>query len=115
MVSRFLAALVMCGSSLVWADCTAPGNAPVLPDGATASEADMLNGQAAVKDFVTETEEFLNCLDEQRAALMKNKKAKPDPGAEEATLLQYNAAVEKMQRIADAFNEQIRAFRSQGQ
>lgn len=115
MVSRFLAALLISGSSLAWADCTAPGNAPALPDGATASEADMLDGQAAVRDFVTETEEFLNCLDEQRAALVKNQKSKPDPAIEEATLLQYNAAVDEMQRVADAFNEQIRAFRSKGQ
>jgi len=116
MIRRFIAAAVVTAFTLpAFGDCPTPGAAPVLPDGASATEADMLEGQAAVKDFVSETEEFLNCLDREREALAKDRKTKIDPAVEEATLVKYNTAVDEMQRIADGFNEQIRAYRSQKQ
>jgi hypothetical protein len=116
MIRRFVAAAAFAVFALpAFSDCQAPSAAPQLPDGATASEADMLAGQAAVKDFVAETEEFLNCLDGAREALAKNKDMKPDLAAEEAALLKYNAAVDAMQRVADGFNEEIRAYRAQNQ
>ncbi len=74
------------------AECPAdfPANKPVVPNGATASEADMLAAKKAVESFVAEGEAYLAC-------------------SNLITVL-HNRKVEKLNRAAAAFNEEAARF-----
>lgn len=111
-----LAAAILFASPLALA-CDYPPRA-VLPDGITASKEDMLAGQKSVKAFMASMEEYLACIDiEEKAAVA----ALVDPEDSElasrkaAIDKKYNAAVDDMELVAARFNEQVRAYKAQGQ
>ena len=100
---------VVCGLLLATgasAACDFPGNVQV-PDGSVASEAEMIAGQSAVKQFMANVEGYLVCLDEEAAALG------PDITEDEIRIrdMRHNAAVDEMEKLAANFNAQIRAFK----
>lgn len=82
------------------ADC-ALGDPPALPDGKSASEADMTAASQAVKKFMAETQEYMQCLEFE---------GKGRPGGNWTK--KYNDAVEQMEKIASNFNKELRAFKS---
>jgi peptidyl-prolyl cis-trans isomerase A (cyclophilin A) len=78
---------------------------PDLPEGRSASLEDMTAAQAAVRSYIASSEVYLDCLTEviDRESL--------DDGQEVATVAAHNEVIERMERIAEAFNRQLRAFR----
>ncbi|HYE48777.1 MAG TPA: hypothetical protein VEB20_04255 [Azospirillaceae bacterium] len=82
------------------ADC-ALGDPPAVPEGASATEAQMTETSGAVKKFMAETQEYLSCLEFE---------GKGKPGG--AWTKKYNDAVEQMEKLASDFNKQLRAFKS---
>lgn len=82
------------------ADCvlSAP---PVIPDGATAPEADMVAAQQALRTYVTETQEYLACLENENRGR-----------AGRDWTRDYNEASSQMEKLASDFNKQLRAFKS---
>ncbi len=79
-----------------------------LPDGATASTEQMVDGQRAVKDYIAQGEAFLACMEE-------SEKANGETLSEEQKLENveiYNSVVDKMQMLAQNFNEQIKAYKA---
>lgn len=74
---------------------------PVLPNGATAQEAEMIAAQQAVKAYVAETQEFLSCLEFE---------GRGRSGGDWTR--RYNDASTRMERLAAEFNKQLRAFKS---
>ena len=94
------------------ADCAFPKAPATIPDGKTASEAEMLAAMNAFKAYNEEVTAFGACLDEE-----VNSK-----GAGSAQLMQLktmktkklNAAVEELQAKAKLFNEQVRIFKARG-
>ena len=99
--------LLLLVSPLVAAECSPP-TAPSLPDGAVSDLQTMVDGQAAVKTYVSSTEAFLACLDEEEAAAGDEEAAE----AKMARLERYNAAVDEMESVANTFNEEIREFKA---
>lgn len=93
-----LAALGFVGSA--HAECTLK-DAPTLPDGATAVEADMVKAQQSVKAYVAETQEYLACLEFE---------GKGRSGGDWTK--KYNDASTRMEKLAAEFNKQLRAFKS---
>jgi hypothetical protein len=99
------------------AECTRP-DAPVLPDGATASMEQMLEGQKAVKAFQTANMAYMGCLEEA----FKQAKAASETGtdeAKEAAMAEYtagvdayNAAVAQEEEVAGQFNTEIREYKA---
>lgn len=90
-----------------FAACVSPGEVTV-PDGSQASMEEMLEAQAAVKSYMTDMEDYLKCLDDESATL-------GDTRTEEqrtAHAQQHNSAVDAMERVANSFNEQIRAYKA---
>jgi peptidyl-prolyl cis-trans isomerase A (cyclophilin A) len=82
-----------------------PPEAPIPPDGATATIEDMLAGQDRAKEFVAAAELYLACLakvidDPDRAVADRS-----------AATAEHNRTVGAMERTAAAFNEQIRRFK----
>jgi hypothetical protein len=68
-----------------------------VPNGASASIDEMKGAQEAVKKFLVDTDDFLKCLDFSHAADADTK---------------HNKAVDQMQKLASAFNDQLKAFKS---
>ncbi len=92
------------------ADCSYPKPPAMMPDGKTASEAEMLAAMQAFKSYNEEVSAFGACLDQEtktRAAgtaqLMQLKTLQ---------MKKHNAAVDELQTKAKLFNEQVRLYKS---
>ncbi|KPF84760.1 hypothetical protein IP70_14625 [alpha proteobacterium AAP38] len=88
--------------------CTRPQMPGKLPDGKTATEAEMRDAQVAVKTYVTQSEAFNACLDK----LVKVSLNKISAREYLALIQQYDLTVTAMQIFAERFNVQLRAFRA---
>jgi len=102
-----LAAVLLLTSSMVFADCTRPA-APELPDGGTSDLQAMVEGQKAVKAYVSGTEAYLDCLTAEGAEAG----AEADPEEVAARVEMHNAAVDEMEVVASEFNEEIREYKA---
>ena len=93
--------------SNAFAECNPPGQIRI-PDGSTATSEEMVNGQKQVKAYMAEMEAYLQCMDDESAAL-------GDAETDEQKRIhieKHNAAVEEMEAIAASFNEQVRAYKA---
>jgi hypothetical protein len=108
---RLLPAFLLLAAGLVpaaQAACEYPGD-PKLPDGKTATEADMNAAATAVKKYVADMEAYANCLDAEFAALPLEQQT---PEAKSLVNKRFNAAEDAKVAAANAFNEQLRAFKA---
>jgi len=93
-----------------FAACVSPDEVSV-PDGSQASMEEMLAAQQAVKSYMAGMEDYLKCLDDESQSM-------GDTQSDEqrlAQVQQHNSAVDAMERIANSFNEQIRAYKALNQ
>lgn len=108
----FAAAASLFLSATAFANCQYPEKSTV-PNGATATEKEMIEGQRGVKKFMADMDVYLACLDEQSKA---EASAEEDPKAaqQKASIAakKHNAAIDDMEQLAAAFNEQVRAFKT---
>ena len=84
------------------------------PDGATASKEEMIAGQKAVKNYMAKMEEYLACIEaEEAAAVLQAGELDDDTKRRRNEIFngKYNGAVEEMNRVAEEFNIQVRAFK----
>ncbi|MBN8280172.1 MAG: hypothetical protein J0M16_06160 [Gammaproteobacteria bacterium] len=114
--SSLLAIAVLALSSLALSSLASPARAACeypsqvkLPDGASATEADMAAAATAVKKYVADIEAYANCLDAEFAALPAEQQT---PEAKDLVTKRFNAAEEAKVAAATAFNEQLRAFKA---
>lgn len=111
--SRFLAALALATLSVAaQADCAYPKAPASIPDGKTASEAEMVSAMNAFKTYDAEVKAFGACLDDET----KQKAAGTAQLMQLKTMQskKLNAAVEELQSKAKEFNEQVRVFKARG-
>ncbi len=97
-------------TNLVLAECARP-TAPQLPDGGSSDLETMVEGQKAVKAYVAETEAYLDCLNEEGAAAAEEE----TPEEQHARIELHNQAVDDMDAVAAAFNEEIREYKAKSQ
>jgi len=92
------------------AECPYPKAPTAMPDGKTASEAEMLDAMRAFKAYNDEVNAFGSCLDEET----KNKAAGTAQLMQLKTLQmkKHNAAVDELQSKAKLFNEQVRIYKA---
>jgi len=84
-----------------------------LPDGATATEAEMIEGQKAVKKFMADMDVYLECLDtEKTEAAVEGEDPEITAQREAITVKRHNAGVDELERLAADFNEQVRAYKN---
>ncbi|WP_119677303.1 hypothetical protein [Indioceanicola profundi] len=100
--TALLAAALFIAPATAMAECTL-SSAPQIPDGASATDAEMVAAQQAVKSYLTETQEFLGCLEAESRGRTTSDFTK-----------RYNEASERMEKLAADFNKQLRAFKSRG-
>jgi multidrug resistance efflux pump len=75
------------------------GDPPEMPDGATASEAQMADAVRAVKGYIAATEEYQACL------TAEGRRGKMD-------IDNYNKSTDRMEKLAANFNRQLKAYKS---
>jgi hypothetical protein len=105
--------LLFCGST-AWADCTFPKAPESIPDGKTATEAEMITAMTGFKQFNTDVTDYLSCLEKETSD-----KISSAGGATSAVIQiksmqskKHNAALADLKELAGKFNEQVRVFKS---
>ena len=94
--------------------CDYPARASV-PDGATATKEDMIAGQTSVKEYMAKMEEYLSCIEAEEAAAtlaLGDVDEETTRRRNEIFNGKYNGAVEEMNRVAEEFNMQVRAYKT---
>jgi hypothetical protein len=101
-------------ASPVHAACTYPTAPAKIPDGATATLAEMVAAQKAVKQFDEQINAYTACIKLEEDAQLKGDKltAEQKKAIEAQQAQKNNAAVDEDQALADRFNEQIRIFKA---
>ena len=102
----FLSIVLATTAQLGFAACERPAT-PTLPNGSTASQVQMIAGQQAVKEFISSSEAYLECLT-QAAKDAVSTDSKAD---QQARLNDYNLSVEAMQTVASDFNQAIKTWK----
>lgn len=97
------AAVAMLTSLPAFADCTLPPAPSKIPDGATASEQEMIAAMNTLKEYNGDVSAYLKCLDYE---VKQNRMAASVRDAKN------NSAVTELQAVADKFNQQVRVFKS---
>lgn len=114
-IQKLAAALVLAGALLapglvVGAGCEYP-QAPAVPNGEIADEAQMREAQKSVRAYLADAEAYLACLE-----AMENDPEQPLPERQaEINVARHNAAVDEMHRVTDAYNIAVRTFKARQQ
>jgi hypothetical protein len=120
-MKSLLAAVAVAATVLApaaYADCTYPPAPSHIPDGNTATMAEMLAGQKAVQSYNQEMMAYLSCIKlerDSRVAQAGDKLTKQQKQELEAIEIQKNnAAVDQLHAVADQFNAQVKIFKAKG-
>jgi hypothetical protein len=109
-------ALAMLLAGAASAECTYPRAPATTPDGATATQDEMVAGMKAVKEYNGQVTAYLSCLDQEMATRIEA--AGPDAPADQIEQIKaihtkrHNAAVEELEQHAARFNEQVKTFKN---
>jgi outer membrane protein TolC len=111
---------VLMGASLAapaHADCIYPkAPAEALPNGATATEQEMVAAMKGLKVYNDAVTAYLSCLDVETSSRIAE--AGPDTTADQVKQIRaleekkHNAAVDELQSRAEEFNKQVRAYKT---
>ena len=97
--------------------CDYPQRAGV-PDGATATKEEMINGQRDVKSYMAAMEEYLSCIESAEQETVAGKGDLDEDARQQRIAMfnkKYNAAVDEMNLVAAEFNIQVRAYKERNQ
>ena len=118
-MKSLLAAVAIAAAVLApaaYADCSYPPAPTQIPDGNTATLAQMLAAQKVVAAYNEQMNAYLSCIQLERdsrvaqagAQLTKQQKQE----LEAIEIQKHNAAVDQLHSVADRFNAQVRVFKS---
>jgi hypothetical protein len=100
----------------VYAECPYPQAPTKIPDGATATLQEMVDGQKAINAYQKAINDYTACidkeLDEQIAKGGDKLKPEQKSDMQRVEAQKHNAAVDQLQAIADRFNEQVKVFKA---
>jgi hypothetical protein len=98
------------------ADCVAPNNEVKIPDGSKATKDEMLAAQHAIRENDAAVKQYAECLKAEQDAKLAagGDKMKDEDKLKIATdyANRQNAQVEKLQKLADQFNVELRAYKA---
>ena len=116
---RILSSILLTGllsAGLAQAECIYPKAPGSIPDGATATEQEMIDGMKAVKEYNAQVTAYLRCLDMEMQARIDaaGAEAPPDQIAQIKAIQakRHNAAVEELESHANRFNEQVKLYKA---
>jgi hypothetical protein len=104
--ASLITAFCLLFSAAASANCDFPGSVEV-PDGGTASEAELVASQAAIKQYMASAEEYIACLDAEAEAIG------PEITEDQVRIrdMRHDSAVDEMEKLAAEFNAQVRAYK----
>jgi hypothetical protein len=85
------------------ADCVLPPPPSKIPDGANASQQEMVTAMQTLKEYDGDVNVYLKCLEFE---------SRQNRLPADLRDLKHDAAVGQLQEIADKFNQQVRVFKS---
>jgi 3-keto-L-gulonate-6-phosphate decarboxylase len=96
------------------ADCTYPKQPDSVPDGKTASEAEMVSAMTTFKQYNADVTSYLACLDSETSDKIR------EAGGATSAIMQiksmqskkHNSAVDELTAVTGKFNEQVRTFKA---
>jgi hypothetical protein len=97
--------------------CQYPSRPDTLPNGATASKEEMIEGVKTINTYQTAMDEYLTCIEADYVVALQgipsdDKKARKQ--RKEMFNKKYNAAVDEQTLWVEEFNTQIRAYKDSG-
>jgi hypothetical protein len=106
-VMRMVTVLAALAAGPALADCAAPDGSVQIPSGAAATREEMVAAQKAVKAYDNAVRAYSDCLHQEKASA----------GGDKAKLAEEyqrrsDVEVDKLQRLADKFNNELRAFKA---
>jgi hypothetical protein len=108
--------LLACLAATASADCTYPKAPSGLPDGATATQDEMVVGMRAIKEYNSSVTNYLTCLETEMNTRIEAAGAEaPADQVEQIKAIhtkRHNAAVEELESTAARFNEQVKVFKA---
>ncbi len=100
----------------VYADCPYPPAPDKLPDGASATLEEMVEGQKAVKAYDKAINDYVACIDRELDEAIKKGgdqlKPQQKTDMQHVEAQKHNAAIDQLQSVADRFNEQVKVFKA---
>jgi hypothetical protein len=117
-MKALLAMTILGGLSVApaFADCPYPAAPAKIPDGATATLQEMLDGQKAVQAYDKAINEYVACIDKEVSdnITKAGDSLKPAQKADMQKVEEqkHNAAIDQEQQVADRFNEQVKVFKA---
>ncbi|MEO1202755.1 MAG: hypothetical protein AAFX10_08615 [Pseudomonadota bacterium] len=112
LVTLSLGAALLATAGAAAAACEYPDRAD-LPNGATATEEEMIAGQRSIKKFMADMDAYLACIEkETEGADVEGEDPEIAAQRQAIAVKRHNAAVDELEQVAAAFNEQVRAFKA---
>jgi len=112
-ITKFTIAAVAIFAAPFALACDYPHRAEI-PDGATASKEQMIDGQRGVKTYMGAMESYLSCIEAaEQETVAGADDVDQDAKQQRIEMLnkKYNAAVEEMNLVAEQFNVQVRTYK----
>lgn len=118
MIIRIVSGLMLAGvlaAGAANAECVYPKTPAGTPDGATATQEEMVSGMTGVKEYNAQVTAYLDCLEKEMSARIEA--AGADAPADQIEQIKaihnkrHNAAVEELEAHAARFNEQVKAYK----
>lgn len=116
---KILSGLLLTGllsTGFAHAECIYPKAPSSIPDGATATEQEMIAGMKAVKEYNNQVTAYLSCLDmEMQARIDALGTDAPEDQVAQVKAIQakrHNAAVDELEAHAARFNEQVKTYKA---
>lgn len=103
-------------AATVHADCVYPKAPASVPNGATATEQEMVDAMQKLKEYNQSVTAYLDCLDLETSTRIAE--AGPDATADQVKQIRameakkHNAAVDELQSHADEFNKQVHLYKA---
>ena len=91
---------------------------PTLPDGNSAPKEDMIAAQSAVKEFIANVDEYLNCIEQEEKdaiAAMDNPDEETIKRRDDLLTKRFDAANEEKFLFGEQWNQQVRAYNARRQ
>ena len=116
---KFLLPLTMIAAlatSTAFAECAVPTGKVDIPNGSKASKDEMVAAQRAVKAFDAEVKTYTECLKTEQDAAIAAGGDQMTQEAHDKVVAKFvelsNAQVDRVQKIADKFNAELRAYKA---
>ena len=115
MLPLTLTAALLAGPALA-AECTAPDTSITIPNGSKATKDELLAARRAVNDYDASVKTYTECLKTAQDAELAAAGDKITDDQRSKIVAKYvqksNVEVDKLQKLADKLNAEIRAFKA---